>query len=215
MMHRHAELTTADLTVAKAVMRRALAVRSAAVSASEQACASVAGADWLATWAPLRQAKRVALYAALPGELALTSLFQVCGAMGKALAFPRYCSDHGAYELAAVDEVDRQTQFGRFGVREPLPERPALTDDERCAPDLLWLVPGIAFDRHGRRLGRGGGFYDRLLAGARGLRVGVAFSWRLVPVVPTAAFDQPMDWLATEAGGFSCLRLSSPTLKVT
>jgi 5-formyltetrahydrofolate cyclo-ligase len=214
MIHLHAESTTADLTAAKAVLRRALAVRCAEVPAAEQARASITGAGWLAAWETLRQAKRVALYAALPGELALASLFRVCGAMGKVLALPRYRADDGAYELAVVNEVDGQTRLGRFGVREPLPERPALTEDERCAPDLLWLVPGVAFDRHGRRLGHGRGFYDRLLAGARGLRVGVAFSWRIVPVVPAAAFDQPMDWLATEAGVFSCLPLSTPIPEV-
>ena len=214
MIHLHAEFNADELAPAKAALRRALAVRCAEVPAVEQARASAAGAGWLAAWAPWRQAERVALYAALPGELALASLCRAAGVLGKPLVFPRYRPDDGGYELAAVSDVDGQTRPGRFGVREPLPELPALTDDERCAPGLLWLVLGIAFDRSGRRLGRGRGFYDRLLAGACGLRVGVAFSWRIVPVVPVAALDQPMDWLATEAGVFPCLRSSTPIPEV-
>lgn len=214
MIHLHAEPNADDLATAKDVLRRALAARCAEVPAAEQACASVAGAGWLAVWEPLRQAERVALYVALPGELDLAPLFGACGAMGKRLALPRYRPDTGGYELAAVSDVDGQTRPGRFGVREPLSELPALTADERCAPGLLWLVPGIAFDRSGRRLGRGRGFYDRLLAGARGLRVGVAFSWRIVSAVPVAAFDQPVDWLATEAGVCSCSQSSTPIPEV-
>lgn len=85
----------------------------------------------------------------------------------------------------------------QFGMREPAPSRP----DRR--PDVL-LVPLLAFDRDGNRLGYGGGFYDRTLRGLRQdgtcLAVGLAFSEQRVDVVPHDAYDQRLDAVATPDG---------------
>lgn len=84
---------------------------------------------------------------------------------------------------------------GPFGIRQPRDDAPVLV------PDLL-LVPLLAFDRRGRRLGYGGGYFDRTLAGLRAqgrpLAVGVAFAAQEVDAVPVADYDQPLDWVATE-----------------
>lgn len=84
---------------------------------------------------------------------------------------------------------------GPFGIREPLDSAPEI------APRVL-LVPLLAFDRDGFRLGYGGGFYDRSLAGLRqrghALAVGVAWAGQEVPAVPHDAHDQRLDWIVTE-----------------
>lgn len=84
---------------------------------------------------------------------------------------------------------------GPFRVMTPPPESPEIV------PDLL-LVPLLAFDRDGYRLGYGGGFYDRTIAKLRGgrgaLAVGVAFAAQEVPAVPRDSTDQPLDWIVTE-----------------
>lgn len=84
---------------------------------------------------------------------------------------------------------------GPFGIREPLATAPAVD------PEVL-LVPLLAFDRTGYRLGYGGGFYDRSLAGLRDRgtprAIGVGWSAQEVPAVPRAAYDQPLDWIVTE-----------------
>ena len=83
-----------------------------------------------------------------------------------------------------------------FGTRVPLASQPELT------PRVL-IVPLLAFDRTGYRLGYGGGFYDRTLARLRQsgavLAVGVAYAAQEVPEVPRDGSDQPLDWLVTEA----------------
>ncbi|MCH8001431.1 MAG: 5-formyltetrahydrofolate cyclo-ligase [Proteobacteria bacterium] len=83
-----------------------------------------------------------------------------------------------------------------LGTREPLADRPELT------PRVL-IVPLLAFDRAGYRLGYGGGFYDRTLTGLRRagetLAVGVAYAAQEVAEVPHDGDDQPLDWLVTEA----------------
>ncbi|MFZ5792810.1 MAG: 5-formyltetrahydrofolate cyclo-ligase [Pseudomonadota bacterium] len=84
---------------------------------------------------------------------------------------------------------------GPFRVPTPPPEAPLVE------PALL-LVPMLAFDRHGYRLGYGGGFYDRTLEWLRALHetlaVGVAFDGQEVTAVPHEACDQPLDWIVTD-----------------
>jgi 5-formyltetrahydrofolate cyclo-ligase len=76
---------------------------------------------------------------------------------------------------------------------------------EEVEPDLL-LVPMLAFDRKGYRLGYGGGFYDRTLEQLRRLKpitaIGVAYAAQEIPEVPHGPHDQPLDWIMTEAGSF-------------
>jgi 5-formyltetrahydrofolate cyclo-ligase len=82
-----------------------------------------------------------------------------------------------------------------FGIRVPLASQPELT------PRVL-IVPLLAFDRAGYRLGYGGGFYDRTLARLRKsgdvLAVGVAYAAQEVAEVPRDGGDQPVDWIVTE-----------------
>ncbi len=91
---------------------------------------------------------------------------------------------------------------GPYGIREPLESAPALT------PRVV-LVPLLAFDRAGYRLGYGGGFYDRSLAGLRAqgtvLAVGVAWAAQEVPAAPHDSRDQRLDWVVTER---AALRIS-------
>lgn len=85
-----------------------------------------------------------------------------------------------------------------IGIQEPGDDAP----EDR--PDIL-LVPLLAFDEKGFRLGQGGGYYDRTLGALREetddvLAVGIAFAGQQVDTVPRDAFDQPLDWVVTEAG---------------
>jgi len=82
---------------------------------------------------------------------------------------------------------------GQFWIPEPRPdcaEIPADTFE-------LVLVPGVAFDLKGRRLGRGRGFFDRLLVEVRGLKCGIAFELQMANEIPTEAHDIRMDFILT------------------
>ncbi|MDP9095068.1 MAG: 5-formyltetrahydrofolate cyclo-ligase [Pseudomonadota bacterium] len=81
---------------------------------------------------------------------------------------------------------------GRFGTLEP-------AEGEAIQPTLL-LVPLLAFDRHGRRLGYGGGYYDRTCAGGNFVTIGCGYGLQEVDRVPTETHDHPLDAVATEAG---------------
>ena len=110
----------------------------------------------------------------------------------KDLAFPRTSAAGLAFFLG------RDLLPGPFGAREPAGDTPA------PPPDLI-LVPGLAFDGSGFRLGRGGGFYDRFLASLpspRPVRCGVCFSRQIVPAVPREEHDSRVDFLLSEEGLF-------------
>ncbi len=82
---------------------------------------------------------------------------------------------------------------GPFSVLEPISGRQVPVENIQ-----VFLVPGLGFDRQGRRLGRGKGFYDRALEKGIGLKVGVAFSCQLVEELPEAPHDVRMDIVVTE-----------------
>ena len=85
-------------------------------------------------------------------------------------------------------------QKGAFGIWEPKPDGEEAVEG---AIDLI-IVPGVAFDRQCHRLGRGRGFYDRLLSSLDVPKVGICFDFQLVPSVPVESFDYPMDHVVTE-----------------
>ena len=120
------------------------------------------------------------------------------GAAGSCKVLVPRCPEPGRLEFAAVEDWSALCA-GRFGVLEPAASQPAL---ELGAGDLA-IVPGLAFDRAGRRLGRGGGYYDRAFPAERSdapTLVGLAFEFQVVAEVPSACHDRRMDAVCTEAG---------------
>jgi 5-formyltetrahydrofolate cyclo-ligase len=91
----------------------------------------------------------------------------------------------------------------RFGMLEPTADLPVV---DPAKIDVV-LVPGVAFDRHGRRLGFGGGYYDRFLYTTSALRIGIAFDECLADEIPCGAHDQRMDWVATPSEMINCEKI--------
>jgi 5-formyltetrahydrofolate cyclo-ligase len=151
-------------------------------------------ASRLASTAEFAAARAVALYAARASELPTRAAFAEAARQGKRTLFPRARID-GVLEFRRV-RVWEDLRPGRYGVLEPTPEAPL----EATAEMDLVLVPGLAFDSMGRRLGSGKGFYDRTFsAGHRGpLLFGMAFSFQLVDEVPSEPTDRRMDAVLTE-----------------
>lgn len=157
------------------------------VSGSAQARARLAAQ-------PLWQAARsILFFAPLPEELDVWPLLTDALTAGKHVALPRFVAERRAYEACTIRDPAMDLQLGHFGIREP---------NDRCARlsaarlDLI-LVPGVAFDLHGRRLGRGRGYYDRLLAVVRGTTCAVAFDQQVVAEIPVEPHDVRMDCILT------------------
>ena len=140
-----------------------------------------------------RDAEYVAGYIRHGAEIDLSPLFR-----GKGLLLPRFNERSGAYEMVAVKDLELDLLPGRYGIPEPSPSLSA-ADPALVASRVLFLVPAVACDRQGHRLGRGGGYYDRLLAGVKLPPVAAIYSCQLSrDTLPGAAYDVPMGFVVTE-----------------
>ncbi|MCA9798374.1 MAG: 5-formyltetrahydrofolate cyclo-ligase [Cyanobacteria bacterium HKST-UBA04] len=152
-------------------------------------------------WPAYTQSTGILLYHPLPGELnflALASISEHFAAPHPQFYLPRI-SDHRQLTVHAWQPGDPLQTTNPFGVSEPLPEAPQLLDLTEL--DLI-LVPALAVDHQGNRLGYGQGYYDRLLASAplqhKTLCAVPAACW--VERLPADLTDVPIQWVATEHG---------------
>jgi 5-formyltetrahydrofolate cyclo-ligase len=140
-------------------------------------------------------ARTLLIYASLPEEVGTDGIAAEERRRGIALVYPR-CLPEGRLTLHAVDAPEA-LRPGRFGIREPDADAcPVRDPDEIDAA----LIPGLAWDRDGHRLGRGAGYYDRLLAHPewRGFRCGLFFAAQERPSIPREAWDVRLDAIVTE-----------------
>lgn len=149
-------------------------------------------------------AQVVAFYMAFDAEVDLDRLLRRRLDAGLPVWLPRFNRPGKCYEMVQVRSVEADVAPGAFGIPEPRAELPAVPPQEQRAATVMWLVPGVAFDPRGERLGRGRGYYDRLLDGTRGVRVGVAWDWQVVAALPHAAHDVSMDWVVTDTRVIAC-----------
>ena len=163
------------------------------LSSEERATQSARACERLRQQAIWREAKTVLFYAPLGDELDLTSLFVDCEAEGRRIALPGFDATRGNYAAWFIADWRRDVAAGKFGILEPAAHcrrHPV----ERV--DLI-LVPGVAFTSDGWRLGRGKGFYDRLLSQVSGQRCGVAWNFQVREALPHEPHDLAMDYLLT------------------
>lgn len=186
-----------DLAASKRELRRKISARRRAADRADASAAAILLADTVADTPEFRAAPALALYAALPDELPTDELFARAAAASKACFFPR-CMPETALEFVAIERWE-SLEPGRYGVREPAA---SLAAGALPAGSLV-IVPGVAFDRTGNRLGQGKGYYDRAFPAddGRGLALfGVGFAFQLVESVPVGEFDRKMDAVVTERG---------------
>ena len=131
-------------------------------------------------------------YHALPGEADPALLLGRLAAQGCRIAFPRMVARDLPLEFHLVPDGE-MLKLGAHGIHEPRSDWPSVM------PHLL-LVPLLAFDKSGHRLGYGGGFYDRTLA-AYGIRaIGLAYAAQEMESLPAEAHDMKLDGVLTERG---------------
>ncbi len=195
---------SADLAGAKAALRRAIRLVRREVHAREAGAAALAVAERFLAEVPLPAEPVVAAYAPIRDELDPLPLLARLHAAGRRCALPVVTGRDRPLGFRAW-RPEAGLVAGPFGIAEPGPEAAALI------PSVV-IVPLLAFDRAGRRLGYGAGFYDRTLAALRRagpvLAVGIGYAAQEVTAVPVDALDQPLDWIVTERAAM-CMALRS------
>ena len=178
----------------KADIRMAMRLRLGTLPAAKRAAASESICSRIRDREPWQAAGSVLLFVSLKDEPDVWPLIEEALAVGRQVALPRYDPARQAYAACWVRDLERDLVPGKFGIVEPAPELPVIAAP---AVDLV-LTPGLAFDAQGHRLGRGKGYYDRLLAEVSGRRCGVTFEFQVAPEIPAEPHDICMDSLVTE-----------------
>jgi 5-formyltetrahydrofolate cyclo-ligase len=139
------------------------------------------------------RSKTLAIYAPFQNEVRTDDLFDQARKGGKKVAFPRVAEEKRRLVFCWVDAWEDlvSSPLGPLAPRSGLPEVPY------DALELM-VIPGLAFDFQGYRLGRGKGFYDKTLEGFSGVRLGIAYGFQVVQRLPRSQWDEPMQWVATE-----------------
>lgn len=185
------------MTSAKAELRGVMRERRQALPPAEATRSAVRAAEHLLALPELAGVKTVAIYAAVRGELGTATLDRGLRGRGVAVAYPICPVDKSARVLAFALAAPTDLVPGTWDLAEPSEGAP------RVALDALdaFVLPGLAFDRTGARLGWGGAYYDHTLAAApRSLRIGFAHAFQVVPRVPETNGDERVDVIVTELG---------------
>ena len=143
-----------------------------------------------------REASIVAAYASDGTEPDLIPLLRKARGEGKTICFPRWRESDSTYEMAVADAAFTLVE-GKWKMPEPAEKAPAMPDS--ILVKALWLIPGVAFDPHCGRLGRGKGIYDRFLARAGGIAAGIFYDCQMTAALPMEPHDRRMDLVVTES----------------
>jgi 5-formyltetrahydrofolate cyclo-ligase len=183
----------------RAERTRALARRAAAYARHGRNAGEALARHGLA-FLTLAPSSVISGFSAIRDEIDPAPLLKRLSAEGHRLALP-VMQGKGRPLLFRAWVPGDATAAAQWGIAEPLPEKPALE------PDVV-LVPLLAFDAHGYRLGYGGGFYDRTLGRLRGKKpvtaVGIGYDELRIDAVPHLDYDQRLDWVLTPSGPLRC-----------
>ena len=184
-----------SITEKKAALRKAVLSRRASLDPAVQAAGSIKIHERLQALPQWRECVFPCLYiGSKPGEVATLDLLREALDQGKQVCVPVIEPESGRLFLAEVKDPDNLVP-GHFGILEP--SGAELHQPGALAWDLA-VVPGVAFDRQGHRIGFGKGYYDCLLSARQTPRIALAFSFQIVEEIPTSPHDIDMDLVLTE-----------------
>jgi len=150
--------------------------------------------------ASFNQAKTIQFYLAMPDEVQTLAMIRQAQMANKKIAAPVIRKEMDCLSFFQLTETDPLV-IGRYGICEP----PSNRLREIVPQEIdLWILPGVAFDRNGNRLGLGGGYYDRALERVTAPLIGLAFEFQVVDAVPISLTDRRMDQIITETETIYC-----------
>lgn len=189
-------------TERKAALRKAVRARCNSLTEEELRTHSEAAQNLILSEPAWAAAPSVALYYAVRQELRTQKLLNKAWETGKRVFLPYTRPDKSGIIRLLFCPSAKALARGAFGIMEPDPALCGPLSKSLPLPELI-IVPGIAFDRLGNRLGTGGGYYDRLFADPsmrNAKRLGLAYSFQIYDALPIEPWDVPMHGICTEQG---------------
>jgi len=176
----------------RAEMKAALKAMApeAAAGASRAACRQIVGQREFA------DARTVMIFLPMPGEIDARDIARAAWAAHKRVVVPKVRRGRrGLMDAIEIRSLEADLEVSGWGIPEPTCDKPF----DAGELDLI-VVPALAFDRRGNRLGRGGGYYDRFLrrVGGGSLLCGLAFACQLLDELPTEPHDRTVDMVASD-----------------
>jgi 5-formyltetrahydrofolate cyclo-ligase len=173
----------------KRSLRNEMLAKRKAQDEGERLSKSAKIAEQLVALEEFRRAGVVAVYLPVNGEAETSGIIEAARKAGKEVCVPTI-GQGGAMCLVLYGESDELGR-GKYGIPEPMGK------PERHHVDMV-IVPGVAFDKFGHRIGMGGGHYDKYLKDRKCVNVGICFDFQLVEKIPRELHDVPMDLIVTE-----------------
>lgn len=192
----------------KRALRRAMAERREALTQAQRVEWATLAADVFLDLPEARQARRVAGFVSTRSEIDTASLLDRIRQLGIDVVLPRVSTGLIPPRLR-FHRADRREDLvlGIFGLLEPASDAPEVPSHEID----LFMVPGLAFDRRGTRVGYGGGYYDELAAfvrahpdAANARFVGLCFDFQILDACPSGEWDVPLDLVVSDARIVRC-----------
>lgn len=149
------------------------------------------------------KAKSILFYYSHNNEVDLMRAMKYALAHNKRALLPRIDPQDNQLYLHQIENVDNNLEQGRYGIMQPREKCPMVSPNNVD----VFLIPGIAFDARGMRLGYGQGYYDCLFEGVqagKGCKIGVAYPWQIVDEIPRENHDILLDFILTEKGIMGC-----------
>jgi 5-formyltetrahydrofolate cyclo-ligase len=179
----------------KIALRELMRARLAEQGAADVRAKSAAIWERLSILKEFTTTARLLVYVSTGNEVDTQGLIRQLLAMGRQVCVPRFEPATEHYAASELQDFDAELTTGKYGILEPKPGviRPVALDQIDAT-----LVPGLAFDETGNRLGRGSGHFDRLLGRTSGVKIALAFDFQILDEVPAEAHDAHMDFIVTE-----------------
>jgi len=151
--------------------------------------------------AQFKGAGRIFCYASKSYEVQTQDLIRRMLGDGKEVYVPKTDKENRTLIVSQIMDFEKDLAAGAFGILEPSKTREA--DIKKIE---MWIIPGIAFDRRGYRVGHGKGYFDSFFRknSVRGMKLGMAYSFQIVPRVEEKTYDVPVDMVVTEREVINC-----------
>ena len=178
-------------------LRASILTRLSDVSRKERAESSLSIKEKIFALPEFQKARRIMFYISKDSEVDTRPMIEQSIRMGKEVIVPAILPDRKELTSCRLKDYEQELVTGPHGVYQPEVSKDSLVNPEKID---LFIIPGLAFDVKGNRLGRGQGYYDRFLARIPRYipRIGVAFRFQMVDDLPCDEYDQPVSRLVSE-----------------